>query len=221
MLERKGVDYELASVLPGTQRVHLRLVGFRGGTVPALRLDGHRVQGSRNIARALERRQPSPSLFPADANARVLADAAERWGDEVLQMVPRRIMRWGLVQHVELRRWISEESGVPGAGVSARLGVPAAVYYARAVGADEAGGAARARGASGDARPRRRAALRRRPRPRGADRRHAPGPVQRARARGLRRPPRAGRAAACAAAARELFPDYPAVPAFLPREWLS
>jgi len=26
---------------------------------------------------------------------------------------------------------------------------------------------------------------------------------------------------ACAAAARELFPDYPAVPAFLPRGWLS
>ena len=52
-------------------------------------------------------------------------------------MVSRRIVRWGLVQHVELRRWISEQSGVPGAGVSARLSVPAAVYYARAVGADE------------------------------------------------------------------------------------
>lgn len=221
MLERKSVDYELTTVLPGTQRVHLRLVGFRGGTVPALRLDGHRVQGSWNIARALERRRPSPSLFPADANLRVLADAAERWGDEVLQMVPRRIIRWGLVQHVELRRWISEESGVPGAGVSARLGAPAAVYYARAVGADE---------------PAVRRALD-----------ELPGMLDRVDALladGVLVPAAPTAATlqvlcsvralegfadlreqvaprASAAAARELFPDYPAVPAFLPREWLT
>ena len=91
-------------------------------------------------ARRLPRRhgaRPSPSLFPAEAHLRVLADAAERWGDEVFRWCRARIIRWGLVQHVELRRWISEQSGVPGAGVSARLSVPAAVYYARAVGADE------------------------------------------------------------------------------------
>jgi glutathione S-transferase len=138
MLELKGVGYELTAVLPGSQRVHLRLVGFRGGTVPALQLDGRRVQGSRNIARALERRQPEPSLFPAAPNARVLADAAERWGDEVLQMVPRRILRWGLTRHASLRTWISEQSGVPAPAVAGVLGIPAAHYYARVVGADEA-----------------------------------------------------------------------------------
>ena len=137
MLELKGVDYELASVLPGTQRVHLRLAGFRGGTVPALKLDGRRIQGSPNIARALEHRQPEPPLFPADANARVRAEAAERWGDEVLQMVPRRILRWGLTRHASLRTWISRQSGVPAPAVAGALGVPAAWYYARAVGADE------------------------------------------------------------------------------------
>jgi glutathione S-transferase len=138
MLELKGVDYELATVLPGSQRIHLRLAGFRGGTVPALKLDGRRIQGSRNIARALERLRPEPPLFPADANARVRAEAAERWGDEVLQMVPRRLVRFGLLHHAELRRWISEESGVPAPAVAGALGVPAAWYYARAVGADEA-----------------------------------------------------------------------------------
>ena len=64
MLELKGIEYELATVLPGTQRMHLRLVGFRGGTVPALKLDGRRVQGSRAIARALEAARPDPPLSP-------------------------------------------------------------------------------------------------------------------------------------------------------------
>lgn len=138
MLERKGIAYELAGVLPGSQRVHLRLVGFRGGTVPALKLDGRRVQGSRNIARALERARPEPPLFPADANARVRDEAAERWGDEVLQMLPRRIMRWGLTRHASLRTWISESSGLPAPAVAGALGLPAAHYYAHAVGANEA-----------------------------------------------------------------------------------
>jgi glutathione S-transferase len=137
MLELKGVEYELTEVLPGMQRVHLRLVGFRGGTVPALRLDGRRVQGSRKIAHALELRNPQPPLYPVAPNARVRAEAAERWGDEVLQDVPRRILRWGLTRHASLRTWISRESGVPAPAVVGALGVPAAHYYARVVGADE------------------------------------------------------------------------------------
>jgi glutathione S-transferase len=131
MLELKGVEYELATVLPGTQRVYLRLVGFRGGTVPALRLDDRRVQGSRSIARALEAARPDPPLFPTD-------EAVERWGDEELQHVPRRLLRWGLTRHAPLRTWISEESGVPAPAVAGALGLPAAWYYARAVHADEA-----------------------------------------------------------------------------------
>jgi glutathione S-transferase len=131
MLELKGVEYEPVTVLPGTQRMHLRLVGFRGGTVPALRLDGRRVQGSRAIARVLEAARPDPPLFPTD-------EAAERWGDEELQMAPRRILRWGLTRDAALRRWISAASGVPAPGLVGELALPAAHYYARAVGADEA-----------------------------------------------------------------------------------
>jgi glutathione S-transferase len=138
MLDLKGVDHRLATVLPGTQRIHLRLAGFRRGTVPALKLDGRRVQGSRAIARALEQARPDPPLFPADPQACARADEAERWGDEELQMVPRVILRWGLVRHAELRRWLAEESKVPAPGVAAHTSTPAAIYYARAVGADEA-----------------------------------------------------------------------------------
>ena len=88
MLDLKRIEYELAAVLPGTQRIHLRLAGFRGGTVPALKLDGRRLQGSRNIARALEQLRPDPPLFPADPAARARADEAERWGDGVLVTDP-------------------------------------------------------------------------------------------------------------------------------------
>src|SRR3954447_8553217 len=103
MLELKGIDYDLAVVLPGTQRVHLRLAGFRGGTVPALRLDGRRVQGTPPIARALQRLRPPPPLFPADPERRARAKEVERWADEELQQMPRRILRWGLVRHAHLR----------------------------------------------------------------------------------------------------------------------
>ncbi len=138
MLDRKGIDYTLVGVVPGMQRIQLRLAGFRHGTVPALELDGRRVQGTRRIARALEQVRPEPPLFPADAATRARHDEIERWGDEVLQMVPRRIMRWGTVHHPDLRRWIGAQSGVPAPGVAARLSVVPAWYYARVVGADAA-----------------------------------------------------------------------------------
>ena len=138
MLDLKGVEHELTEVLPGLQRIHLRLAGFRGGTVPALKLDGRRVQGSRGIARALERLRPEPPFFPAGSSALARVEEAERWGDEELQPVPRIILRWGLVRHAELRRWLARQSGLPAPGVAAVLSAPAAWYYARAVDADEA-----------------------------------------------------------------------------------
>ncbi len=138
MLELKGLDYRSVKTLPGMQRVQLRLLGFPGGTVPALRLDGHRVQGSRQIARALEELRPDPPLFPADPELRRQADEAERWGDEEFQDFPRRLFRWGLVQHVELRRWLSAASGIPAPALAGRLSGPNARYYARLAHADEA-----------------------------------------------------------------------------------
>jgi glutathione S-transferase len=138
MLDVKGIDYELATVLPGVQRIHLRAVGFRGGTVPALKLDGRRVQGSRRIARALDQVRPEPPLFPADRELRSRVEETERWGDEILQDVPRRILRWGLVRHRELRRWLAEESRMPAPAVAAVLSAPVARYYATLIDAGEA-----------------------------------------------------------------------------------
>jgi glutathione S-transferase len=58
-----------------------------------MRLDGERLVGSRAIMRRLDALVPEPPLLPAPGDpsyARVLE--AERWGDEVLQSVPRRII---------------------------------------------------------------------------------------------------------------------------------
>ena len=190
MLELKGVDADSANVLPGTQRIHMRLVGFRGGTVPALKLNGQRVQGSRQIALALERLVPEPSLFPRDPTARARADEAERWGDEELQNVPRTILRWGLIGDGQLRRWLAEQSKMPAPAVAARTSGPVARYYAWAIGADEDGRPACGSDPAADARPRRRAARRRHADPGSAQRRSAPGPLHGQGARRLLRPAR-------------------------------
>jgi glutathione S-transferase len=138
MLELKGIDYRSVKILPGMQRIQVRLLGFPGGTVPALKLDGRRIQGSRQIARALDELRPDPPLFPAEPELRRQADEAERWGDEEFQDFPRRIFRWGLARDVELRRWLAAASGLPAPALTARMSGLNARYYARLVKADEA-----------------------------------------------------------------------------------
>jgi glutathione S-transferase len=137
MLELKGIGYELAGVLPGNQRVHLRLAGFRGGTVPALKLRGQRVQGSRSIARVLDAACPAPALFPVDPDERRAVEEVERWGDEEFQPVPRRILRWALVGNMDLRRWLAGETTVPLPAALARVSGLNARYYARLAAASE------------------------------------------------------------------------------------
>jgi glutathione S-transferase len=88
MLERKGIEHKLVNILPGSQPVVVRLVGFRGITVPALRIDGRRIQGSREISRFLDELVPEPPLFPRDPEQRRTVEAAEHWGEETLQPVP-------------------------------------------------------------------------------------------------------------------------------------
>lgn len=144
MLELKGVDCRMVEVLPNSQRLRLRLAGFRGGTVPALKLDGRRIQGSRSIARALEELRPDPPLYPSDPASRARVEEAERWGDEELQPVPRRIARFGAADGTAVSRWAAEHRGLAAPGIVARLAAPTTVLYARFVEvdgrrADEAG----------------------------------------------------------------------------------
>lgn len=136
MLELKGIDYEKVDVLPLNQRVHLRLAGFRGGTVPALKLDGQKVQGSRQIARVVDERWPEPPLFPRDLEARARVEQAERWGEEQLQPVPRRLFRFAAAHNPDLRRGVARASRMPAPGLVAAASKPAVAYYARTIEAD-------------------------------------------------------------------------------------
>jgi len=131
MLERKGIPFELKDLQPGFHPLLLRLAGFRGWTVPALRIDGTRVQGSRRISRALDRLRPKPPLFPAEEAARRAVEEAEEWAERELQPVPRRIFRWALGRDRDLRRWFAEFSGMPVPGFAARVNGPLARAFAR------------------------------------------------------------------------------------------
>ena len=97
MLELKGIDHEVVDLLPGMHPVQLRAARFRHGTVPALKVDGKRIQGSVPISRFLERLRPQPPLFPAEPAPRRAVEEAEAWGERELQPIPRQIFRWGTV----------------------------------------------------------------------------------------------------------------------------
>jgi glutathione S-transferase len=136
MLELKGVEHELHDLLPGMHPLQLRAAGFRRGTVPALKIDGKRIQGSVQISHFLERLAPQPPLFPADPT-RHAVEEAEAWGERELQPIPRRIFRWGTVRAPELRRWVAQLSGIPAPGVAATLNAPVAHRFARLSGASD------------------------------------------------------------------------------------
>jgi glutathione S-transferase len=114
MLDHKGIGYRRVDLAPGLHPLSVRVRGFPGsrapirsvdgrthrslaildrlGTVPALRFGRQRVQTNHRIARFLEDLQPQPALFPIDPALRREVEAAERWGDQVLQMLARRLV---------------------------------------------------------------------------------------------------------------------------------
>jgi len=115
MLEHKGIEYKRTDLLPVISKAALRAVGFPGTTVPALKIDGSKVQGSRQIARELERLHSDPPLFPTDPERRAAVEEAERFGDEELQPPMRQILWWAIKHDSAPLRSYSE---------GARLGVP-------------------------------------------------------------------------------------------------
>src|SRR3954447_16684688 len=69
MLRHKGIDHRRIDLMPGLHAGALRAMRFPGVTVPAMRLDGTRLQGTRTISRALDSLVPSPPLFPHDTES--------------------------------------------------------------------------------------------------------------------------------------------------------
>jgi glutathione S-transferase len=88
-LELKEMAYERVDLVPAFH-VLAQWLRFGARTVPGIVFDdGHKVHGSRPILRALEEREPEPSL----AN-RPGGDKVEAWGEQQLQPLVRRVI-WG------------------------------------------------------------------------------------------------------------------------------
>ena len=137
-LRVKRMRFRFRDLVPGFHPAIVRALGFPGWTVPALRLDDRRIQGSREIVRALQSAVPSPSLFPADPARRRAVEEAEAWGEGPLQDVPRRIFRWAMTNDLAARRWLIDDlTNLPAPGIVARLGAPLPWLLARHSRADE------------------------------------------------------------------------------------
>jgi glutathione S-transferase len=115
MLQHKRIDYRRVDLVTAAHRGLLRALGFPGKTVPAIRIDGAKVQGSTAIALALDALVPTPPLFPADPERRAAVIQAEAWGNEVLQPVPRRLI-WNALKR--------DRSTVASYLEGAKLGIP-------------------------------------------------------------------------------------------------
>jgi glutathione S-transferase len=136
MLAYKGVETKWVELPPGIHPLILKLLGYRRGTVPAVKLDGRKIEDSVELSHALERLAPDPPLFPADPAKRRAVEEAERWGEAELQMIPRRIFRWTFAHHNDARARLARDIGFPLPGLVARLNAPVAKAMAGRVDAD-------------------------------------------------------------------------------------
>lgn len=136
MLAYKGVETKWVELLPGLHPLAMWALGFRRGIVPAMRLDGRRIEGSLEIAQALEALVPEPSLYPADPDERRAVEEAERWGEAELQMVPRRIFRWTFAHDNGARARLARDLGLPLATLVGWSNWPIARVMAARVDAD-------------------------------------------------------------------------------------
>ncbi len=123
MLEAKGIDYKRTDLLPVFSKGITRIAGFPGNTVPALKIDGEKVQGTGNIARFLDEKAPEPQLVPTDPKKLARVEEIEAFGDVELQQIARRTI-WNA-----LRR---DKAPLRSYSEGAKLGIPIGVAVATA-----------------------------------------------------------------------------------------
>lgn len=89
-LKFKGLEFERVDFAPGEHVEKMQAIyGEGNSTVPGAVIDGEKIHGSRAILARLDSLAPQPALYPSEA-----VRDAERWGDEVLQDLGRRLP-WG------------------------------------------------------------------------------------------------------------------------------
>jgi glutathione S-transferase len=134
MLDHKQVPYRRVEIVTLMHPLVVRLHGFDAGgetrvagkvrptglrlgdllgTVPALAWDGERVSTNHQIARFLDEQVADRPLLPVDPKRRGAVEEVERWANETLQMVARRVL---------LPMWGRDPAGFSRATGSGRLG---------------------------------------------------------------------------------------------------
>ena len=128
-LQLKGLDYSVFEWPPPLQAPMQTLI-FGARTVPGLRINGEKVQGSRAILRRLEELVPEPRLYPADPALRPRVDQADAWGDEVFQPVARELIWAAMVKRPDAMVSYSKHSRLPVPAPAVRLSAPAVARMA-------------------------------------------------------------------------------------------
>lgn len=132
MLQHKGIPYKRTDLFPVAANYIVRALGFPGNTIPAMKIDGRKVQGSREISRELDRLRQEPPLFPEDPEKRLAVEEAERFGDEELQHAVRQPIWWALKKDKAPLRSFSEGAklGIP-IGLAIKTAAPVVYMAAR------------------------------------------------------------------------------------------
>jgi glutathione S-transferase len=128
--ELVGLEFEPHDLFPGLHGLIVRAHGFRGWTVPALEIDGRRIQGTLAIARELDRLAPDAGLFPRDPGRRAAVQDAERFGHDELQVIARRVFRWAGAHDNAIRSWMARYVvGMPAPTFAGYLFKPVMVLF--------------------------------------------------------------------------------------------
>jgi glutathione S-transferase len=133
-LELSGIPFKARDILPGAHGIVVRARRFPAWTVPALLIEGRRVQGTLAISRELDRLAPEAGLFPRDHERRRAVEDAERFGHDELQPVARRVFRWAGMRDNAIRAWMARYVvGLPAPALAGHAFKPVMIFFARVV----------------------------------------------------------------------------------------
>ena len=114
MLDHKGLEHRRVDIPTGMQPLVLRALGFREMTVPAMKINGRRVQGSLQISRALDEARPEPPLFPRRPRGAAALSRRRRPGASPSTSRCRAGSSAGRRRGTpQLRAWLASDAGIP------------------------------------------------------------------------------------------------------------
>jgi glutathione S-transferase len=133
-LEFAQIEFGAHDLFPGLHGIVVRVRGFTGWTVPALQIDGRKLQGTLAIVRELDRLAPHAGLFPRDRARRRAVEAAERFGHDQLQPLARRVFRFAGARDNAVRAWMARYViGAPVPTIAGYAFKPVMMFFSRVV----------------------------------------------------------------------------------------